>query len=100
VAKGRNTYAPWVLGRIHPLEDGCRVTLRLTLHPAAVIAVVAIFALPQYFELRNRGTVDMSWLLIFAAFHIGMYYVGFLPEARRAEGATGNIGNKVNREHG
>lgn len=87
VARGRNTYAAWVLGRIEGVENGSRVAALLTLHPVAIAAVLAVFVGPQILGWLNGTGLSAMWGVMFLVFHTVMYYVGFQPEARRAERA-------------
>ena len=43
--------------------------------------------LPQLWSFEKGAGIDVTWAAAFLAFHSGMYYFGFLPEAKRAERA-------------
>ena len=92
VAQGRNTYAAWVIGGIQQTEDGSCLSALLTLHSVAVVAVVALFAGPGILSWLKGGVASgLWWAVMLVPFHVVMYYVGFRPEAKRAEGALRRI---------
>ena len=84
-AKGMNTYLPWILGCITPSPQGTKIDIVQTLHPLAVIIVVAFFLWAEYLSISITGKFSTMILLALIAFHLAMYFVGFLPEASRSE---------------
>jgi hypothetical protein len=86
VIRGRNTYQPWLVGRIYPRPEGSIIRLLETFHPIQIGIIVAFFTLPAVLGMRSSGVKALfATLLVFLLFHCVMYFVGFLPEARRAE---------------
>ena len=83
--KGINTYLPWILGNIRPSLQGTRIDIVQTLHPLAIIIVVAFFLWAEYLSISITGKFNTIILLALIAFHLAMYFVGFLPEASRSE---------------
>lgn len=84
--RGRNTYLPWLLGRMTPRPDGTEIQVVQTLHPIAIAAMLAFLIVWVVVVVRAE---DYRSAAIFIAglfvFHCVMYLIGFLPEARRAE---------------
>jgi len=68
VIRGRNTYQPWLVGHVCSHPGGSTIRLVETFHPIQIGIIIAFFT-----------------LLVFLLFHCVMYFIGFLPEARRAE---------------
>jgi hypothetical protein len=87
VIRGRNTYLPWLVGHISPRPDGSTIRIVETFHPIQIGIIVAFFA----FGGVVVGGKSSLWsavfgtLLLFFVFHSFMYFIGFLPEARKAE---------------
>ena len=84
VIRGQNTYLPRVRGVVSGSPSGLALTLTQALHPLAVILVGLFFAFPILSAARAGS---LSGVLIFLAalliFHLVMFVVGFLPEAKR-----------------
>jgi hypothetical protein len=83
--RGRNTYLPWLVGTIQAETTGTVVTVVMTLHPIAIIAVLALLGGGQYLAIVREGGFNVLFLGMILAFHMVMYVVGFRPEARKAE---------------
>lgn len=86
VVRGQNTYLPWVFGSVRDHDGGSEILLTQTLHPVAVAAVLGLFGCLEvasvvHGDLGSATFVGAALLL----FHIVMYYIGFVPEARRVE---------------
>lgn len=86
VIRGRNTYLPWLRGRVVPTATGTAVSLTATLHPVAIVAMLAFLAWVQYLAVSVEGRFNYVWLVIMGAFHALMCGIGFWPELRKAEG--------------
>ena len=56
-----------------------------TLHPLAMIVIVALFSWVEYICISRSGRFNITILVILIIFHMVMYFVGFLPEATRTE---------------
>ena len=84
VPKGRNTYAPWLVGSVRPVSDGSEIDVRMTLHPVALLTMAAFISVPQYWALA-AGEFNLWWLAAMLAFHVVMYYIGFVPDSLEAE---------------
>jgi hypothetical protein len=85
VTRGRNTYLPRVTGVFSTHGDHTEVQITQALHPVA-IAILLAFGAPIVISLIIGNFSEAFTLLaLFAAFHLIMYFVGFLPEARRVE---------------
>jgi hypothetical protein len=50
----------------------------------AVLVVVGIVCVPEYLAIQAGG-FNFWWLAAMLAFHVVMYYVGFVPDAMNAE---------------
>jgi len=86
VVRGRNTYQPWLVGRVSPRGGGSTISLLETFHPIQISIIVAFFTFPAVVGMRSSGVKALfATLLVFLLFHSVMYFIGFLPEARRAE---------------
>ena len=83
--KGINTYLPWILGNITLSPQGTRIDILQTLHPLSVIIVLVFFSWAEYLSISITGEFNTMILLALIAFHLAMYFVGFLPEASRSE---------------
>jgi hypothetical protein len=82
---GRNTYLPRLRGRLVPTGTGTNIEVTATLHPVAVVAVLALATLPQYLAVRRGGGINYGWLSVIVAFHVIMCAIGFWPKVREAE---------------
>jgi hypothetical protein len=86
VIKGQNTYAPWIRGQVRQdPKYGTVVEVTMTLHPLAALAIITFLAAPQYLAISEGSGLSLLWLGVTGVFHEVMYFVGFLPEANRAE---------------
>jgi len=86
VIRGQNTYQPWLVGRVCPSPDGSTIRVIETFHPVQIGILVAFFTIPAVLGMRSSGIKALFVaLLVFLLFHCVMYFIGFLPEARRAE---------------
>jgi len=86
VIQGQNTYQPWLVGQISPHARGSTIRVIETFHPLQIVIIVAFFALGGLVGMRTAG--PKSFLMAgsaFLLFHLIMYFIGFLPEARKAE---------------
>ena len=82
--KGRNTYLPWLRGRVVASPTGTLITMRATLHPVAALFMTALVVGPQCVILRKEGQLNLGWLGATVLFHVVMCAVGFWPEVHRA----------------
>jgi hypothetical protein len=81
--RGRNTYQPRLRGRMTPRFDGTEIKIVQTLHPAGILIIVSVLILGFFLARRVGDYRDIiAGLLVF---HGLMYFIGFLPQARRAE---------------
>jgi hypothetical protein len=86
VIRGRNTYQPWLVGHVCPHSGGSTIRLVQTFHPIQIGIIVAFFTFAAVVGMRSSGVQALfATLLVFLLFHCVMYFIGFLPEARRAE---------------
>ena len=86
VIRGRNTYQPWLVGHVCPHPAGSTIRLVETFHPIQIGIIIAFFTFPAVVGMRSTGVKALfATLLVFLLFHCVMYFIGFLPEARRAE---------------
>ena len=84
--RGRNTYQPWLLGRMTPRPDGTEIRIVQTLHPIGIVIIVGflILAFVLWARVEYYGGAAMFTAGLFVL-HGLMYCIGFLPQARRAE---------------
>ena len=85
IIQGRNTYLPWVLGSVTPSPSGgSRITMVLTLHPIASVAMVAFATLALQ---PSMSPPQGRWIPIalLTVFHFGMCAYGFVPGAKTIE---------------
>ena len=86
VIRGRNTYQPWLVGHVCPHPGGSTIRLVETFHPIQIGIIIAFFTFAAVVGMRSTGVKALfATLLVFLLFHCVMYFIGFLPEARRAE---------------
>jgi hypothetical protein len=86
VIRGHNTYQPWLVGHVCPRPGGSTIRLVETFHPIQVAIIVAFFSFPAIVGMRASGLKAIcATVIVFLLFHCVMYFIGFLPEARRAE---------------
>jgi len=86
VIRGRNTYQPWLVGQVCPRPGGSTIRLVETFHPIQIAIIVAFFTFGAVVGMRSSGVKALfATLLVFLLFHCVMYFIGFLPEVRRAE---------------
>jgi hypothetical protein len=84
VVAGRNSYAPTLHGRIRPTQGGTEIKIVESLHPVVIVVLLGVFlGLPLL--LAGFGRDFIIWLAVLFVFHCCMYFIGFLPAARRAE---------------
>lgn len=92
--KGRNTYLPRILGNVTPSTNGCKISVALTLHPIAIILVLAFFVFGEYLAFSKEGHFNMFFALLLFVFHLVMYFIGFLPQSKRVESIIKGIAEK------
>jgi hypothetical protein len=81
--RGRNTYQPWLLGRMTPRSDGTEIRIMQTLHPIGIVIIVGVLILGLVLARRVGDYRDIIAGLF--VLHCVTYFIGFLPQARRAE---------------
>jgi hypothetical protein len=81
---GRNTYLPLITGRFKPSAEGTVVTVRLTLHPVAMVILAVLVGLAGFLCLRTGGGCVWVLLAALVLFHLGMNLVGFYPEEKQS----------------
>jgi hypothetical protein len=86
VIQGRNTYQPWLVGHVCQCPYGSTIRIVETFHPIQIGIIIAFFTFAAVLGMRSSGVSALfATLLVFLLFHCVMYFIGFLPEARRAE---------------
>jgi len=75
------------VGRIQPSDAGSCISVRITLHPVTIFAVLGFFVVPQLMSVSAGEGLSGTWAVLMVALHVGLCYFGFWPEARRAERA-------------
>ena len=87
VIRGRNTYLPWLVGHIRPRPDGSTIHIVETFHPIQIAIIVGFFTFGGVVVGGKSSVWDAVFgtLLLFVIFHCVMYFIGFLPDARKAE---------------
>lgn len=94
VIRGRNTYLPLVRGQLRPGGIGTELEVTFSLHPLAIATIAFVFGMPLWVEYSKVGGLSPKIVPLLAAFlvlHALMYFIGFLPEARRAESLLRNL---------
>ena len=94
--RGRNTYTPWLLGRMKPRSDGTEIQIVRTLHPTGIVVIAAflILAFALWARVEYYGGAAMFTAGLFVL-HGLMYCIAFLPQARRAEERIRQLATKV-----
>ena len=82
-SRGRNTYQPWLLGRMTPRSDGTEIRIVQTLHPIGILIIVGVLILGLVLARRVGDYRDIIAGLF--VLHCVTYFIGFLSQARRAE---------------
>jgi hypothetical protein len=94
--RDRNTYQPWVLGRMTPRPDGTEIQIVQTLHPTGIVIIVSflILALVLWSRAGYYGGAALftAGLIVL---HGVMYCIRFWPQARRAEERIRQLATKV-----
>jgi hypothetical protein len=81
---GRNTYRPCLRGRIvADPNGGSIIKVTMSTIPTAMVFVLGLFGWVGV-QLWRVGASLWGVLLGFLVFHVVMYLLGYLPEARRA----------------
>jgi hypothetical protein len=80
VTKGMNTYQPLVKLKLKTVEDRTKLSMVQTLNPKALLILILFFGSMLYYGLSALTVIS-----IFLTFHIGMHFIGFVPEAMRVE---------------
>lgn len=84
VAAGRNSYLPTLHGRMRPTEGGTEIQIVESIHSVVVVVLLGVFVgLP--WMLAGFGRDFLIWLAVLFLLHCCMYFIGFLPAARRAK---------------
>jgi len=83
--KGRNTYLPCIRGKILSKNGSAVVDVRMTLHPIAALFMLAFVGWGEYLAITKEGALNLPFLGMFIVLHVGLYFIGFLPEAKKAE---------------
>jgi hypothetical protein len=84
VIKGRNSYLPVLHGRIDVSNAGTEIQIVESLHPIVIFILLSIFILLPL-VVAGFSREFLLWVLMLFVFHCVMYFVGFLPAARKAE---------------
>jgi len=85
--RNRNTYLPFLVGKINGNGKGSQVDVVMTLHPIAVVIMAGIF----FFAFRSLFIPSRDEIARFIPFsmaimfHLAMCLVGFNPEVSRAK---------------
>jgi hypothetical protein len=84
--RGRNTYTPWLLGRMTHRPDGTEIQIVRTLHPTGIVIIVGFLILAFVLWARTEyyGGAAMFTAGLFFLYGL-MYCIAFWPQARRAE---------------
>jgi hypothetical protein len=83
IIRGRNTYLPWLLGSVAPsATGGARITAIMTLHPIAIMVMVALVGLAVQPSQAQGGWISIVMLSLF---HLGMCAYGFVLEVKNIE---------------
>ena len=83
-AKGTNTYAPRLRGKITQAANGqSLVRVTMSVRPVAVAILVGFFAFMEYQTWKAGDNVFIAPLVL-VVFHVALYIVGYHPEAVRA----------------
>ena len=87
VIRGRNTYQPWLVGHVCAHPGGSTIRLVETFHPIQIAIIVGFFTFGGVVVGGKSSVWDAVFgtLLLFVIFHCVMYFIGFLPDARKAE---------------
>lgn len=96
--RGRNTYLPWLLGRVHSDARGTSISITMTLHPIAMFAMLFFIIWAQYLAMVYEGQFNIGLLVAMLIFHVVMYLIGFLPEALQAEEQLLALASKTKRK--
>jgi hypothetical protein len=84
VIRGRNSYAPLLRGRIEASGTGTEIRIVESLQPVVLVLLPLLFvALPLGLAGFCRDFV--IWLGMLFVLHCVLYFIAFLPAARRAE---------------
>ena len=85
--RNRNTYLPFLVGKINENENGSRIVVTMTLHPIAVLIMAGLFLLTfrgLFIPGGDAGAKLLPFVMIMI-FHLVMCLVGFNPEVSRAK---------------
>ena len=80
---GRNSYLPRVQGRFISLPTGTHVIVTTSMQPVVVATLLAALLILGYFSVRN-GRVALTPVVFLVVCHAVLYFIGYLPERRRA----------------
>ncbi|SRR6266498_1886092 len=84
--RNRNTYLPLLTGKISENKTGSQVDVVITLHPIAIVIMVALFlfALRVLFIPGSDPGANFVPVSMLVLFHLGMCIFGFNPEVSHA----------------
>jgi hypothetical protein len=85
VIRGRNTYLPRVVGVLKLSNGHTEVEVTQALHPVAIAAMLLVLGTPIISAFAGDLSSALILLALFVAFHLLMYFTGFLPEVRKVE---------------
>ena len=83
--KGRNSYNPWIIGSYQPKTNGCQIKMTIMIHPLVIIVMLFFFIFPQYLTISKGGSFNVIFFIVILIFHFIMYFLGYLPEAKKIE---------------
>ena len=80
---GRNSYLPRVQGRFMSLPTGTHVIVTTSIQPLVVATLLAALLILAYISVRN-GHGALTPVVFLVVCHACLYFIGYLPERRRA----------------
>jgi len=74
---GRDSYNPWILGKLVSLDQGCEVRLTFVVHPVVALIMIVLSAIVLWIAGTYSFWAILAAALLLVAFHVFLYELGF-----------------------
>jgi len=82
---GRDSYNPWILGKLVSLDQGCEVRLTFVVHPVVALIMIVLSATVLWTAGTHSFWATLATAALLVAFHVFLYEFGFRNGALDAE---------------
>ncbi len=82
---GRDSYNPWILGKLVSLDQGCEVHLTFVVHPVVALIIIVLSAIVLWTAGTYSFWASLATAALLVAFHVFLCEFGFRNGALDAE---------------